>query len=177
MTHGQALPSTAFQGADGGMGCVPAFCILTGHFAEAFTVDEKSTLCKKRKVACTEEQAFLIKNSAKTFDKLSSVQREYAGASGWRGRMSRQLLILAQVMVPRSVSSSPTSGSALTAWSLLGFSLSLSLSLSLTLSAPHSLCPSLKINKIKTNKQREYKEVASFLEDATLERVTRHRKP
>ena len=50
------------------------------------------------------------------------------GAPGWLSRLSIQLLVWAQVMISRFVSSSPTLSSALTSQSLLGI-LSLSLSL------------------------------------------------
>ena len=52
-----------------------------------------------------------------------------------------QLLVSAQVMILRFVSSGPTSGSALAVWSLLGI-----LSLPLSLPLPHSCCLCLKIN-------------------------------
>ena len=45
---------------------------------------------------------------------------------GWLSHLSVQLLILAQVMLSPFMRSSPTSGSVLTAWSCLGFSLPLS---------------------------------------------------
>ena len=68
------------------------------------------------------------------------------GARGWLCQLSVPLLMLAQVVIPRLVGSSPASGSVLTAWSLLGI---FSLSLSLCPSPGHtlSLSVSLKINK------------------------------
>ena len=65
------------------------------------------------------------------------------GAPGWLSRLSIWLLILAEVMISWSMGSSPTSGSALTVWSLLGI-LSLSLSLSLCLSPACALFLSQK---------------------------------
>ena len=61
------------------------------------------------------------------------------GASGWLSRLGVQLLILAQVLISQFMGSSPawspTSGSVLTVWSLLGiFSLPLSASPLLPLS-------------------------------------------
>ena len=71
------------------------------------------------------------------------LKERIGGAPGWLSPLSFQLLILAQVMISWFTSLSPTSGSVLAAWSLLGilcFPLSappyshvLSLSLSLTL--------------------------------------------
>ena len=55
------------------------------------------------------------------------------GVPKWFSWLSVPLLISAQVMISRFVDSSPVSGSALTAWSLLGI---LSPPLSLSLSAP-----------------------------------------
>ena len=55
------------------------------------------------------------------------------GVPEWHSLLSIRLLISAQVMISWFVSSSPTWGSALMAWSLLGI-------LSLLLSAPHLLC-------------------------------------
>ena len=62
------------------------------------------------------------------------------GAPGWFGRLSVQLLISAQVMISQFVSSSPTSGSVLSPWSLLGI-------LSPSLSAPPLFMLFLKINE------------------------------
>ena len=53
------------------------------------------------------------------------------GAPGWLSHLTVQLLILAKVMISRFGRSSPASGSALMAWSLLGI-----------LSVSLSLCPS-----------------------------------
>ena len=64
---------------------------------------------------------------------------EWNGVPGWLHQLGVQLLVSAQVMVLRFVSSSPTWGSVLTVWSLLGI---LSLPVSLPLPA---LC--LKINR------------------------------
>ena len=50
---------------------------------------------------------------------------------GWFGPLDVQLLISAQVMILQFMSLSPTSGSELTVWNLLGI-----------LSVPVSLCPS-----------------------------------
>ena len=61
--------------------------------------------------------------------------RFYGGAPGWLNWLSVHLLISAQVMISKFVSSSPASGSVLAVWSLLkSLSLSLSLSFSLSLS-------------------------------------------
>ena len=68
------------------------------------------------------------------------------GAAEWLSQLSIRLLISAQVMISCFMSSSPTSGSALTAWSLLGI-LCLPLSVS---ASPPVMCVysfSLKINK------------------------------
>ena len=58
--------------------------------------------------------------------------------------MSVQLLILAQVMISRFVSSSPTGGSVQKVWNLLGM-----LSLSLSLSAPPPLMLSVSLSQNK----------------------------
>ena len=71
---------------------------------------------------------------------------------GWLSRLSGQLLISAPVMISQFVRSSPTSGSVLTVWSLLGI---LSLS-SLRPSPAHTICLSLK--KKKKEKKRKDKE-------------------
>ena len=56
---------------------------------------------------------------------------EIVGAPGWLSQLGVQLLVPAQVMISQFVSSSPASGSLLTAQSLPGI-----------LSLPLSLCPS-----------------------------------
>ena len=43
-----------------------------------------------------------------------------SGAPGWLSQLRVQLVISAQVMISRFMGSSPTLGSALTVWSLLG---------------------------------------------------------
>ena len=72
------------------------------------------------------------------------------GLSAWLSWLSVHLLISAQVMISQFGSLSPTSGSALRVWSLLGI-------LSPPLSAPPppsgSLAHSLKINKLKKKKR------------------------
>ena len=68
--------------------------------------------------------------------------------------MGAQLSVLAQVTILGFMRSSPMSGSALIAWSLLGI---LSLPLSLCLFPTHSL--SLNINKLK-NENNEKKSLA-----------------
>ena len=67
-----------------------------------------------------------------------------SGAPGWLSRVSVRLLILAQVMISQFMSSSPTSGSALTVQTLLWI---LSLSPSLSVPPPLTCVLSLKINK------------------------------
>ena len=80
------------------------------------------------------------------FDPFSTRIDSSCQVPGWLSLLSLRLLISAQVMISWLVGSSPTSGSVLTAWSLLGISLSPSLPLPLLFL---SLCPSLslKINK------------------------------
>ena len=63
---------------------------------------------------------------------------------GWLSRLRVQLLVLAQVMILWFVGSSPTLGSELTAWSLLGI-----LSLPFSLPLPLSCCLRLSQNKLK----------------------------
>ena len=60
--------------------------------------------------------------------RISFYKKKEAGVPGWLSQLSILLLISAQVMISRFVSSSPESGSVLTVWSLLGISLSLPLS-------------------------------------------------
>lgn len=48
--------------------------VLMATSVQTFTIYEKLTLCKKRKVACT-EMAALTRNCAETLNKLSSAQR------------------------------------------------------------------------------------------------------
>ena len=72
-------------------------------------------------------------------------------APAWVSRSSIWLLILAVVMISRFVGSSPMSGSALTAGSCLGFSLSLCLCPSPT----HAFSFSLKTNKINIKKKKK----------------------
>ena len=55
------------------------------------------------------------------------IRRRKEGMPGWLSWLSIWLLLLAQVVISLFMSSSPTSGSVLTVWSLLGI-LSLSLS-------------------------------------------------
>ena len=69
---------------------------------------------------------------------VKSIEKGVGGTPGWLSRLSTQLLVLAQVMISRFVSSSPASGSTLTAGNLLGI-LSLSLPLSLPLPAARTL--------------------------------------
>ena len=64
------------------------------------------------------------------------------GTPGWLSRLSGRLLVSAQVMISRFLSLSPTSGSALTMWSLLGI-------LSLPLSAPLPLALSVSLEMHK----------------------------
>ena len=74
----------------------------------------------------------------------------HIGEPGWLSWLSIQLLTSAWVMISRFVRSSPTSGSVLTAWSLLGIlSPSLSLSLSLCPFPTHYLSQK---NRLKKNK-------------------------
>ena len=72
----------------------------------------------------------------------SHFKKPIAGVPGWLSRLSIRLLIVAQVM-----GSSPTSGSALTAWTAWA-SLSLPLSLCPTLSLPLPSSCSLSQNRI-----------------------------
>ena len=67
-------------------------------------------------------------------------ERGHGGAPGWLSRLSVQLLVLAQVMILRFVSSRPTWGCVLIAWSLLVI-------LSPSLSAPPLLKLSLSLSK------------------------------
>ena len=68
------------------------------------------------------------------------------GAPGQLSQLSIRLLISAQAIISRFVGSSPESGSALAAWSLLGI-LSLSLPLSLPLLCSHALSLSLSLSQ------------------------------
>ena len=80
-------------------------------------------------------------------------QKSEKGMPGWFSRLSSWLLISAQVIISQVVRSSPTSGSELTVWSLLGI-----LSLPLSLPLPHSRVLSLKINFFKkSEKKRQFK--------------------
>lgn len=76
------LFSTAFQGADSGLGCMSAIWILTGHFDLDIYHWWKVNSVQKEKSSLNRKHAFPIKNGAKTLDKLSSVQRKYAGHLG-----------------------------------------------------------------------------------------------
>ena len=76
------------------------------------------------------------------------LKKELGGAPGWLSGLSVPLLVSAQVMISQFVGSSPTSGSALTAQSLLEIlSLPLCPSPVCALCLPPSLSFSLKINK------------------------------
>ena len=66
-------------------------------------------------------------------------------APGWLSQLSVRLLISVQVTISQFVGSSPTSGSVLTVWGLLGI-----LSLCLYPSPAHALSPSLSL-KLKNN--------------------------
>ena len=68
--------------------------------------------------------------------RLRLVKSKWTEASGGLSRLSVWLLVSAQVMISRFVSSSPASGSALTVWSPLGIP---SVSLSLRPAPAHSL--------------------------------------
>ena len=67
-------------------------------------------------------------------------KHSHLGAPGWLSWLSVQLLVLAQVVISRFVSSSPTLGSMLTAQSLLGI-------LSFPLSAPPLLMLMLSLSE------------------------------
>ena len=67
-------------------------------------------------------------------------------APEWLSRFNVCLLVSAQVIISQFMSLSPSSGSVLIAWSLLGI---LSLSLSLCPSPTHTVSISLKINKLE----------------------------
>ena len=70
------------------------------------------------------------------------------GAPGWLSQLTVRLLVLAQVTILQFIGLSPTSGSTLTVWSLLGiFSLFLSLSASPMLMHTLSFSLSLSQNK------------------------------
>ena len=69
------------------------------------------------------------------------------GASGWLSRLSVQLLISAQAMISLLWECAPASGSALSAWSLLG-TLSL-LSLCLSLSSSQNKLKTCKVTTLK----------------------------
>ena len=78
------------------------------------------------------------------------------GAPGGLSRLSVQLSVSAQAMIPRSTGWSPVSGPVLTVQSLLeilSLSISLSLNLSLSLSSPPPFVLS-EINKYEEKKQR-----------------------
>ena len=77
-----------------------------------------------------------------------SRQGSCQGKPGWPGRLS--ILISAQVVIFRLMTSSPAWGSVLTAWSLFGI---LSPPVSLSLLCSCSL--SLKINKLKKNTEKK----------------------
>lgn len=68
------------------------------------------------------------------------------GAPGWPCRLKVGLLVWVQVMISRSVRTSPKSGRVVAAWSLLGI-----LILPLPVPLPHMHVHSLKI-KVKRNK-------------------------
>ena len=72
-------------------------------------------------------------------------ERNSHWAPGWLSKLNVELLISAQVMISQFMSLSPTSGSVLTVWGLLGI-LSFSFSLSLSLSPPLSLSVSLSVS-------------------------------
>ena len=77
-----------------------------------------------------------------------STSKKLGGAPGWLIWLRDRLLVSTQVMISQFVCSSPTSGLALTAQSLLGI-----LSLPLSLSAPFLLSLSVKINKLVKKKK------------------------
>ena len=79
---------------------------------------------------------------------LSFLEYETLRAPGWLSQSGVQPLISAQVMISQFLRSSPTSGSALPAQSLLGI-LSLLLSLCPSLAHPHSLSLSLSLSQKK----------------------------
>ena len=69
----------------------------------------------------------------------------YLGAPQWLSWLSVQLLISTQVVISQFLSLSSTSGSALTAWSLLGILPLLSLPLPCACAHVHVLSPSLSL--------------------------------
>ena len=83
-------------------------------------------------------------------------ESSFLGVPGWLNRLSVWLLVSAQVMISWFMGLSPSSGSVITAWSLLGI-LSFSLSLSLCPSPAYALSLSLSLKKntffkVKKNK-------------------------
>ena len=68
-------------------------------------------------------------------------ERNSHWAPGWLSKLNVELLISAQVMISQFMSLSPTSGSVLTVWSLLGI-----LFLSLSLSPPPSVSLSVSLS-------------------------------
>ena len=90
--------------------------------------------------------------------------------------MSVQLLISAPVMISRFVTSSPTSGSALTAWRLLRIH---SLSLSLFLPCLYSRSRSLSLSQRKyINLKKKDKKIAQpCAQEGFTEHTSSHREP
>ena len=78
---------------------------------------------------------------------MSRIRNEKTGAPGWVCQLSVRLLVSAQVVISWFVSSSPSLGSALIGWSLLG---------TLSPSAPcvGLLSLSLKMNKLEKRKKK-----------------------
>ena len=81
---------------------------------------------------------------------VRGLRNQQLGAPEWLSGLSIRLLVSAQVVISQVRSSCPTSGSVLTAWSLLGI-----LDLPLSLPLPHSLACTLSLSK--TNKQTFFK--------------------
>ena len=82
---------------------------------------------KSQPIAVSEGQLLEFQNFvSQLFNKLN-YKKPRSGEPGWLSRLSVRLLILAPLTVSQCVSSSPASGSVLTARACLGFSVSLSL--------------------------------------------------
>ena len=116
-------------------------CGETENSCHTAPVKEKQT----SSYSCLYLEALCYSLLNKIKKKNCSFKKQHLGAPGWLSQLSIQLLTSVQVVISWFVSLSPTSGSALTAQSLLGI-------LSLSLSAPPLLARSLSLSLSKINK-------------------------